>query len=109
LIENPDLKELENTFKKLKLGEWSKGLDKSIFAYDKDTYDDERDAMDKQALNELELTKKGVAGNRDITMIELAQDELDADIIEGEETRITYMGEDAEYEDYGMDGDEEFY
>ena len=42
-------------------------------------------------------------------MIELAQDELDADIIEGEETRITYMGEDAEYEDYGMDGDEEFY
>ena len=109
LIENPDLKELENTFKKLKLGEWSKGLDKSIFAYDKDTYDDERDAMDKQALNELELTKKGVAGNRDITMIELAQDELDADIIEGEENRITYMGEDAEYEDYGMDGDEEFY
>ena len=110
LIENQELRELENTFKNLKLGDWSKGLNKGIFAYDKDTYDDERDAMDKQAITDRALNKNGAVTdmNRDIFRMDAAQDEVDEGEIAREETNINYLGEDAEYEDDDMDGDEQY-
>ena len=110
MIENQELRELENTFKNLKLGDWSKGLNKGIFAYDKDTYDDERDAMDKQAITDRALNKNGAVTdmNRDIFRMDAAQDEVDEGEITREETNINYLGEDAEYEDDDMDGDEQY-
>ena len=38
---------VDNILKSNKLGVWSKGLQKGLTMYDKDVYDDERDAMDK--------------------------------------------------------------
>jgi hypothetical protein len=47
--------------------------------------------------------------NRDIYRFDEMAQEASAQQIEAEEMAITYFGEDAEYEDYGMDGDEGFY
>jgi hypothetical protein len=103
-------REIENIFKNNKLEKWSKGLQKGLVTYDKDTYDDERDAMEKQALSETALGKKrGITDmNRDILIFDENQENDDAENIELEETRINYMGEDAEPEEDGFDGDEEF-
>ena len=110
LIDNPELKELENTFKNLKLGDWSKGLNKSIFAYDKDTYDDERNAMEKQTITDMAIGKNSDVTdmNRDIYRLDAAQDEVDQGDIDREDNLINYLGEDAEYEEDDMDGDEQF-
>jgi len=37
-------REVENLFKNSRLGKWSKGLQKGLRVYQKDTYDEERDA-----------------------------------------------------------------
>ena len=110
LLDNHELRELENTFKNLKLGDWSKGLNKSIFAYDKDTYDEERDAMDKQATTDMALATNAAVTdmNRDIYRLDAAQDEVDTNDMDKEATTINYLGEDAEYEDDDMDGDEQY-
>jgi hypothetical protein len=104
-------REVENIFKNNKLERWSKGLQKGLVSYEKDTYDEERENMEKQALTEMALGKKSVVTdmNRDIYVLDTVQAEADDADIDREETLITYLGEDAEYEDYGMDGDEEFY
>ena len=44
--------------------------------------------------------------NRDIFISETAEAARVAAQIEAEESRIDYMGEDADYEEMGMDGDE---
>jgi hypothetical protein len=46
------------------------------------------------------------AMNRDIYMMDIAEETAVADAIEEEELAITYMGEDADFEEMGMDGDE---
>jgi hypothetical protein len=104
-------REVENIFKNNKLERWSKGLQKGLVSYEKETYDEERETMEKQALTEMALGKKSVVTdmNRDIYVLDTVQAEADDADIDREETLITYLGEDAEYEDYGMDGDEEFY
>ena len=46
--------------------------------------------------------------NRDIFQLDMIAEEAVDDRIEREENMITYMGEDAEHEEYGMDGDENY-
>jgi len=103
-------REVENLFKGSKLGRWSKGEQKGIRIYDKDTYDEERGEMEQMALREAQLNKRSVVTdmNRDIFSLEMLSTELSDDQIDREDNTITYMGEDAEPEDYGMDGDENF-
>ena len=48
-------REVDNLFKNSKLGVWSKGLQKGHRIYQQDTYDQEREAMEKQALVELRM------------------------------------------------------
>jgi len=102
--------EVEDIFKNLRLERWSKGLQKGLVTYEGKTYDDEREAMEKQSLNELSVGKNSVVTdmNRDIYMLDQAQEDADNADIEMEDNAITYLGEDAEYEDYDMDGDENF-
>jgi hypothetical protein len=104
-------REVENIFKNNKLEKWSKGLQKGLVNYEKDTYDEERESMEKQAITEVALGKKSMVTdmNRDIYSLDMVQDEANDEEIDNEENRITYLGEDAEYEDLDMDGDEEFY
>ena len=103
-------REVENLFKGSKLGRWSKGEQKGIRVYDKETYDEEREDMEKMALREAKLNKRSVVTdmNRDIFALEMLTTEESDEAIDREDNAITYMGEDAEPEDYDMDGDENF-
>ena len=69
-------RELENLFKNNKLEKWSKGLQKGITQYVKQNYDEERDAIEKQALKEKLLNKKNVVTdmNKEIYMMELEEE-----------------------------------
>jgi hypothetical protein len=102
--------EVEDIFKNLRLERWSKGLQKGLVTYDTKTYDDERETMEKHSLNELSVGKNSAVTdmNRDIYMLDQAQEDVDNADIDREDNAITYLGEDAEYEDHDMDGDENF-
>jgi hypothetical protein len=103
-------REVENLFKGNKLGRWSVGEQKGFRTYDTQTYDQEREDMEKTAIKEVQLNKRSVVTdmNRDIFRLDMLTEETaDADM-DKEDNIITYMGEDAEPEDYEMDGDENF-
>jgi hypothetical protein len=103
-------REIENLMKNHKLGVWSKGLSKGVTQYEQDTYDDERRAMEEIMALESQVGKEDFVSdmNRDVYVSEAHEEARRAAEIEAEELRIDYMGEDAEYEDMGMDGDEIF-
>ena len=69
-------RELENLFKNNKLEKWSKGLQKGITQYVQKNYDEERDAMEKQALKEKMLNKKNEVTdmNKEIYMMDLEEE-----------------------------------
>ena len=75
-------REIENLFKNNKLEKWSKGLQKGITQYVKENYDEEREAMEKQALKEKMLNKKNEVTdmNKEIYMMD-----LDEEIIRNQE------------------------
>jgi hypothetical protein len=101
---------VENLFKKNKLGRWSKGEQKGVHTYQGETYDEERAEMEQMATREVQLNKRSVVTdmNRDIFALDmLAEEAADADQ-DKEDNLITYMGEDADPEEYGMDGDENY-
>jgi hypothetical protein len=108
--ETDEEREVETIFKNQRLERWSKGLQKGLVSYQKETYDDEREAMDKQMKIDARLGKnKDVSDmNKDMYSFDmLNEDQVSAEIDE-ESTRIDYMGEDADFDELGMDGDEEF-
>jgi hypothetical protein len=101
---------VENLLKNNKLERWSIGQQKGVRIYQPDTYDAEREAMEQMASKEVQLNKRSVVTdmNRDIFRLDmLAEEAADADQ-DREDTTITYMGEDADPEEYGMDGDENY-
>jgi hypothetical protein len=106
----PEERKIENNLKANKLGRWSKGEQKGLHAYDKDTYDQEREEMEKMAIKEVQLNKRSVVTdmNRNIYALERLAEEAVDNAQDQEDNIITYMGEDAEPEDYDMDGDENF-
>jgi hypothetical protein len=103
-------REVETIFKNQQLERWSKGLQKGLVNYQKDTYDEERAAMEKQMLldNRLAKNKDVTDMNKEIYRFDLLAEEQNSAEIEAEEMRIDYMGEDADPEEFGLDGDEEF-
>jgi hypothetical protein len=103
-------REVENIFKNQKLDRWSKGLQKGLVSYQKETYDEERAATEKQMIidNRLGKNKDVSEMNKDMYAFDLLEEEqVDAEI-EDETSRINYLGEDADFEEAGLDGDEEF-
>ena len=101
-------REIENLFKNNKLEKWGKGLQKGLTQYVKDTYDDEREQMEQQAIKDLHLSKKKgvVDGNKDIYLLDIDhQDQLDREIDEEVNNLDEYLGEDYDGE---LDGDEFF-
>ena len=102
---------VDTFFKQHKLGQWSIGEQKGFRNYEKGTYDKEREAIDKMAAREANSNNRNIVTdmNRDIFQLDMIAEEAVDDRIEREENMITYMGEDAEPEEYGMDGDENYY
>jgi hypothetical protein len=89
-----------------KLGVWSKGLQKGLTSYTKETYDDERDVMDK--ITEIE---RNVRKNRNVTdenvdqYVEDYLEQMDSDAaLENEAYDMSRMTED--YDDGNFESDE---
>ena len=83
-------REIENIFKNSKLEKWSKGLQKGVTQYVKDNYDEERAALESQALKEKMLNKNNnvTAMNKEIYMMDL-EEKMQAD--EEIEAQENYM------------------
>ena len=103
-------REVETIFKNQQLERWNKGLQKGLVSYQKDTYDEERETMEKQMVMDARLNKnKDVSDmNRDMYRFDMLTEDMDAAAEEDEAMRIDYLGEDADYDELGLDGDEEF-
>ena len=102
-------REIENIFKNNKLENWSKGLQKGVRIYQADTYDDEREAMEKQAIIEMKLGKTDLVTdmNKNIYAMEELEEQDTDDRIDTEENDLTnFYGNDGEEMDDDMDGDE---
>jgi hypothetical protein len=89
-------REIENQFKNFRIGRWSVGMQKGFRQYDGDTYDQERDDIEKRTILETKLKKvDGVTeGLMDMFALGAINDEAENDMIEREELTIEYNGED---------------
>jgi hypothetical protein len=83
---------IEDLFKTNKLERWSKGQQKGIHTYVGETYDEEMAALAKMTAQDVDKADQAAS---------------DA-ALDQEDQHITYMGEDAEPEEYEMDGDENY-
>ena len=101
-------KELDGIFKKHKMGEWDKGLQKGLRIYQKDTYDKEREEMERMARVEAELGKNDMvtAMNKDIFQLDIMDSQMEDERIEAEEYGLDGLADDDDYGD--MDGDEAY-
>ena len=97
-------REIENLFKNSKLGKWSKGLQKGLFTYQGDTYDEERAEMEKQMVMDANLGSVANDSNRDVIAMDIENQNIIAQQIENEEYSMNHLGDDDDFGD--MDGDE---
>ena len=99
-------REIDNLFKKHKLERWSKGLQKGLTQYVKETYDEELAAIEKRIELEMKANKLSVVSemNKDIFMGDLEMSERNNHEIEADEYSLAHLPED---DDYGEnDGDQ---
>ena len=98
-------REIQNHFKNHKLGSWNKGIQKGVRIYQKDTYDQEREAMNNQIISDLKLGRNDAVNdmNREIFEIDDANDTQEASRIDTEEYSMGNLGEDDDFGD--LDGD----
>lgn len=97
-------REVENLFKNNRLERWSKGLQKGLTQYVRETYDEEREELERQAIRENRLGVKSVVTdmNRDIYNLDMmAEDAAEADM-DAEANDMTGIADD---DDYGEDDD----
>ena len=101
-----DERSVDTMLKKYKLGDWNKGLQKGTTQYVQDTYDEEREIMEKQIALEQKLGQndKVTSMNRDIYMADLETEQNVSDAIEREEMSLAHLGDDDDFGD--LDGDE---
>ena len=89
-------RDIENYFKRAKIGRWGKGLTKGLVQYVPEDYDEERMEIERQALIEREAGKLHMVTemNKEIFMLDVEEDMRTANEIEAEEYDLSYMGED---------------
>lgn len=89
-------REIEDNFKRAKLGRWGKGLKKGVFQYDADDYDQERQDMEKQIELERRVGKvhQVTEMNREIYMAELEEEDSMVQDIEDDAYDMSMIGED---------------
>ena len=99
---------VENVFKTNQLERWGKGLQKGLTQYVKETYDEERDNLEKTAIMENKLNQKDFVTdmNRDIYLFESEMENNAAQEIEAEEYDMSGMHNDDDYDEMG---DEDVY
>jgi len=89
-------REIENIFKNNKLEKWNKGLQKGVTQYVKENYDEERGAIETQALKEKMLNKNNnvTEMNKEIYMMDLEEQLKTEQEIEDEENDMDNIPDD---------------
>lgn len=109
-----EARDVDNTFKHLKLGVWSKGLQKGLTQYDKETYDDELELRDKLAEVERKVRNKNPTiddNDIDIAVSDYIEQENVNNAIENEVYDMRNMTEDYDegnYIDYDPNSDDDY-
>ena len=98
-------REIQNLFKNNKLEKWSKGLQKGLTQYVKETYDEERDALEKQTLKEIQLGRRSDVTdmNKDIYALDIDDQAQLVQEIDNEVNNLNeYLGEndEGEFDEY---------
>ena len=103
-------REIEKLFKNNKLGKWSLGLGKGIFAYVADVYEDERKAIEDRAILEKKIgvSSDVTQANAEIYMLEAQMEALSNQFADNEAYDMSMQMEDDNPPE-NMDGDEMFY
>jgi hypothetical protein len=99
-------REIENILKNNKLEKWNKGMQKGLTQYVKENYDEEREALEKQAIKEKKLNLNNNVTTMNKEIYNLAMDEQDAtnNTIEDEEYSMNDIPDDDDYiSDYEYD------
>jgi hypothetical protein len=109
-------KDVDTMMKINKLGVWSKGLQKGLTVYDKDTYDEDRDEMEKLVNIENKLLKRKQGSGSgsgsgeaidDLDRMEYMETEQRENEIDAEDNDLTNLNDNYD-EEYG-NGDEQDY
>ena len=94
---------VDTILKSNKLGVWSKGLQKGLTAYDPNTYDEERDVMDKLGAAETK-TKKKLSIVNEFDAEDALEEAVRGEEIDKEAYDMSFMNED--YDDGNFEADE---
>jgi hypothetical protein len=99
-------REIENILKNNKLEKWNKGMQKGITQYVKENYDEEREALEKQAIKEKKLQQNNNVTAMNKELYDLAMDEqtFNDEAIDAEEYSMDNIPDDDDF-DYDGDGD----
>ena len=101
-------REIENVLKNNKLEKWNKGMQKGLTQYVKENYDEEREALEKQALKERKLQQNNNVTAMNRELYNLDNDEADAsnEAIDKEEYSLNDVPDDDDFDyDNDQDGD----
>jgi hypothetical protein len=101
-------REIENILKNNRLEKWNKGMQKGLTQYVKENYDEEREALDKQALKERKLQQNNnvTAMNRELYNLDNDEDEARYNAIDEEEYSLQDVPDDDDFNyDNDQDGD----
>ena len=101
-------REIENILKNNKLEKWNKGMQKGLTQYVKENYDEEREALEKQALKERKLQQNNNVTAMNRELYNLDNDEADAsnEAIDKEEYSLSNVPDDDDFNyDNDQDGD----
>jgi hypothetical protein len=100
-------RQVDTAFKHMKLGRWSKGMQKGLTQYVKETYDEERAQAEQEALIDLQLNANmNVTDmNRDVYRFDKLEKQMAEQEMEREAYDMGVLPDDDEYGE-GMDGDE---
>lgn len=103
-------REIENLFKRNKLGKWSLGLGKGVVEYAEDVYEQERKAIDERAMLEKKLgaISDVTQANNEIFMFDAELQSLSDEFADNEAYDMSMLPEDDMHGE-GLDGDEMFY
>jgi len=101
-------REIENILKNNKSEKWNKGMQKGITQYVKENYDEEREAMEKQAIKEKKLQQNNNVTAMNKELYDLAMDEqtVNDEAIDAEEYSMNNIPDDDDFDyDNAEDGD----
>lgn len=101
-------REIENILKNNKLEKWNKGMQKGLTQYVKENYDEEREALEKQALKERKLQQNNnvTAMNRELYNLDNDEVEASDEAIDKEEYSLSNVPDDDDFDyDNDQDGD----